>query len=182
MSVRDALSVVPLAGGQGWCAVSCPQSCQWTLGVCATRAGSSGLHLTSTLAEPLSLLHCRPHLSAKSSRKHLPAAAQPSSSVNSEKRNSAHVTAQHGTPRWPLCGRVAFTPAQALRHPHPRVLASWLFVTRASARVTSWVRPPRSPGLKQACWHPQISPLLSRLSGTPTCVVVTEAFPGPDRD
>lgn len=79
-----------------------------------------------SISPSLSLLHCWPHLSAKSGRKHLPAAAQPSSSVNFEKHNSAHVTAQHKTPKWPLCGQVAFTLAQALRHPHPRVLASWL--------------------------------------------------------
>lgn len=121
VSVRDALSVVPLAGDRG--GVPCPAPSRASgLWVCVPpEQGPLG-----SISPPLSLLHCWPHLSAKSGRKHLSAAAQPSSSVNFEKHNSAHVTAQHKTPKWPLCGRVAFTLAQALRHPHPRVLASWL--------------------------------------------------------
>ena len=79
------------------------------------------------------------------------------------------------------------TLAQAPRHPHPGVLVSSLLVSCpwASSLVTSWVRPPRSAGLKQPHFRfqagvlsPQIPPpLMSRLA-----FQQVSQSPSPDRD
>lgn len=92
-------SVVSCAGGRGE-VVSCPRTAsEWTLGLCATRAGQRSNDLIKATSMPVQLQ--QPPL--------VPMAAWPSSGMSFQNDKSAHVTVSLKTPQCSLHRRVIST-------------------------------------------------------------------------